>query len=253
MTGIARRGISNAIAMAACAVCLVVAAAVVMAPSVALAQCQAGQLIPSHAAVDRASDKVAWDAARGFEVALANRDSQRRPTCIGYTAEMSPAGRSDGCSWSGIYVPASGIYVPAYAAPEAFVGITGHVVQDSLANIQTCSGQSAATGPEQGMATYPEAVAATRRGWTMDAPGQRQRLPVERVILSQAQPTSLLAQADSRALDAGRLHGPATEIMALMGDDETDSMLVANPELGKVDTRFCRFHLRGLCTYRVSV
>jgi hypothetical protein len=96
-----------------------------------------------------------------------------------------------------------------------------------------------------------EAVAATRRGWTMDAPGQT--LSVERAILSQAQPTSLLAQADSRALDAGRLHDPATRIMAAACVGEANSATATNPELGKADTRFGRFHSRGLCTYRVTV
>lgn len=289
MAGIAKRGISNAIAMAACAVCLVAAAAVVMVPSLILAHWHADQPVPFHAAVGRASSEVAWDAARGSEVALANLYSQRHPTCIGHTADIGPAGYS-----------LSGIDVPVQPSWDALASVAGHVVQDSLAGIQTCSRQPAAAGVAQGMATYPEyartkdtfarplcigpadpaqrvvisqmtmgyadrhavaapgevaecreAVAATRRGWTMDAPGQT--LPVERATRSQAQPTSLLAQADSCALDAGRLHDPATGVMASACVGEASSATVANPELRKADTRFCRFDSRGLCTYCVTV
>jgi hypothetical protein len=293
MTGMAKRGISSAIAIAARVVCLVVAAAVVMVPSVALAHWHADPPVSIRAVVGHVSDEVAWDAARGSEVALANLYSQRHPTSIGRTIEMSPARHSDECS-------SRGIDVPAHAAPDALAGISVPAVQDCLADVQTCSGQGAVAGREQGMATYPEhartkdafarpvrvgsadpaqrvamsqmsvryadrhavaapgevadcreAVAATRRGWTMDAPGQT--LSVERAILSQAQPTSLLAQADSRALDAGRLHDPATRIMAAACVGEANSATAANPDLGKADTRFGRFHSRGLCTYRVTV
>jgi hypothetical protein len=289
MTGIAKRGISNAIAMAACAVYLVAAAAVVMVLSVALARWHADQSVPCHAAVGRASDVVAWDAARSFEVALASLYSQRHPTCIGHTADIGPAGYS-----------LSGIGVPVPPSWDALAGVAGHAVQDSRAGVQTCSRQAAAAGAAQGMATYPEhartknafarlvrigpadpaqrdvmstmsmgyadrhavaapgevadcreAVAATRRGWTMGAPGQR--LPVEHVTLSQAQPTSLLTQADSRALDAGCLHDPTTRGIASVGVGEASSTTNANPELGNADTRFCRFDSRGLCTYCVTV
>lgn len=113
MTGIAKRGISNAIAMAACAVRLVAAATVVMVLSVALAHWQADPPVSFHAVVGRASDEVAWDAARGSAVALANLYNLRHPTSIGRTLEMSSASHSDECSLSGIHVP-------AHAAPDAY-------------------------------------------------------------------------------------------------------------------------------------
>jgi hypothetical protein len=87
MTRTAKRGISNAAAMAACAVCLVAAAAIVMVPVVALAHRQADQPPPFHAPVNRVSSDAAWDAARVSDVALEDVFSQRSPVLTGQLAD----------------------------------------------------------------------------------------------------------------------------------------------------------------------
>jgi hypothetical protein len=135
MTRTAKRGISNAAAMVACAVCLVAAAVIVMVPVPAVAHRQADLPPPFHAPVDRVSSDAAWDAARVSDVALADVSSQRSPARTGQLADIGPAGRLDAGSLRGIPVPSD-------ARRDARADTAADAARNSLVDVRSRPGQA---------------------------------------------------------------------------------------------------------------
>ena len=161
MTRTAKRGISNAAAMAACAVCLVAAAAIVMAPVLALAHCQADQAPPSHAPVDSVSIDVTWDAAQVSDVALADILRLQSPARAGQLADIGQAGQQVGDFLLGAHAPAD-------ARRDACADFAADAARDSLVDVRSrrqanvVLGHSVArSGPPHGDAT--DAHCACRR------------------------------------------------------------------------------------------
>ena len=135
MARTAKRGISTAAVMAACVVCLVVAAAMVMVPVRALAHRQADQPPPSHAPVDSVSIDAAWDAARVSDVALADDFSQRSPAHTGQLADMGQAGHLDAGSLLGVHVPAD-------VRRDACAGVAACATRDPMVVVRSRPGQA---------------------------------------------------------------------------------------------------------------
>ncbi|HWN70206.1 MAG TPA: hypothetical protein VNM90_21350, partial [Haliangium sp.] len=277
MTRTAKRGISNAAAMAACAVCLVAAAVIVMVPVLALAHRQADQPPPFHAAVDRVSSDAAWDAARVSDVALADDFSQWSPARAGQLADIVQAGRLDAGSLRGVHVPAD-------ARRDACTDLAADAARDRLVAVRSCPGQAdvvlghSVAGPvhpfrrvavpwmrvahADGHAAVIPAVGAEWHGSVsstrlarppVDAFGQS--LPVDSIIRSQVQPTSLLAHGEFRALAAGHLRNGAAQLTAAACANDSDSARGPSPSPAtwtpEVNDHI-RFHFRGLFTYCVS-
>jgi hypothetical protein len=144
MTRTAKRGISNAAAMAAWAVCLVAAAAIVMVPVLALAQHEADQAPPSHAPVDSVSIDVVWDAAQVSHVALADLLSQRSPVRTGQLADIGQAERLDAGSLRAVPVPSD-------ALRDACADFAADAARDRLVAIRACQADAvrghSAAGP----------------------------------------------------------------------------------------------------------
>jgi hypothetical protein len=254
MTRAAKRGISNAAAMAACAVCLVAAAAIVMVSVLALAHRPADQPPPFHAPVDRVSIDAAWDAARVSDVALADVFSQWSPTDTGQLADIGKAGRLDAVSLLGVHVPAD-------AWPDARADTAADAARDSLVDVRSRPGHATAVlghsvaGPVHpsrrvavpwmrfahaggNAAAIPAAsaewrgsVTSTRLVWPVDALGHR--LPVEPAGRSHVHPTSLSAHGVSSAIDAVCLRDHATRIVAVACACEPDSSRDPGPSLEK--------------------
>jgi hypothetical protein len=210
MSRTAKRGISNAAAMAACAVCLVAAAVIVMVPLLAPSSRHADQPPPFHALVDRVlsvSTDAAWDAARVS--ALAD------PARAGQLADMGRVGRLDAGSLLGVHVPAdarrdacanSAMALPRMRVPHA--------------------GGHAAAIPAVG-AEWHGSVSSTRLGRPVDALGQR--LPVESAVRNQVHPTSLSAHGKFRALGAGHLRDRAAQLRAAARASEPDTARGPSP------------------------
>jgi hypothetical protein len=270
MTRTAKRGISNAAAMAAaCAVCLVAAAAIVMAPVLALAHCQADQAPPFHATVDRVSSDAAWDAARVSDVALADVLSWRNSVHTGHLAGIGPAGRLDAGSLLGAHAPAD-------ARRNARTDIAADAARDLLVAVRSCPDQAdvvlghSAAGPVHpsrhlamprmpvahagGHAAVIPAVGAewhgsvtfTRLVRSVDARGHR--LPVEPVVRRHVHPTSLSVLGESIALHADRLHDCAAQPTAAACASEPDSACGPRPSPEKWTLEVSdhiRFHFVG--------
>jgi hypothetical protein len=211
--------------MAACAVCLVAAAVIVMVPVPAVAHRQADLPPPFHAPVDRVSIDAAWDAARVSDVALADVFSQWSPARAGQLADIVQAGRLDAGSLRGVPVPSD-------APRDVRADTAADAARDSLVDVRSRSGQAATVlgysvvGPVHPprrvtmswlrvtragghAAAIPAAsaerygsVTSTRLVWPVDALGHR--LPKELVVRSHVHPTSLLAHREPIAHDAER-------------------------------------------------
>ena len=91
MARTAKRGIRTAAAMAACVVCLVVSAAMVMVAVRVLTHGQANRPPSFHVPVDRLSTDVASDAARVSDVALADDFRQRSSARTGQLVDIGQA------------------------------------------------------------------------------------------------------------------------------------------------------------------
>jgi hypothetical protein len=244
MTRTAKRAISNAAAMAACAVCLVAAAAIVMVPVLALAHRQPEQPPPFHALVDRVSSDGAWDADRVFDVALAEVFSRRSPARTGQLADIGQAGRLDAGSLLGVHVPAD-------ARRDARAAFAADAARDSLVAVRSRPGQvvvgHSVAGPDHRMATpwmrvahgdgHAAAIPAVGAEWhgsvtftrlvrSVDAFGQR--LPVESAVRNQVHPTSL-SHGKFRALDVGHLRDRAARRRAAARATEPDSARGPSP------------------------
>jgi hypothetical protein len=270
MTRTAKRAISNAAAMAACAVCLVVAAAIVMVPVLALAHRQPDQPPPFHALVDRVSSDGAWDADRVSDVALADVFSRRSPARTGQLADIGQAGRLD----AGFLL---GVHVPADARRDARAAFAADAARDSLVAVRSRPGQAevvvghSVAGPDHRMATpwmrvahgdgHAAANPAVGAEWhgsvtfmrlvrSVDACGQR--LPVESAVRNQVHPTSLSAHGKFRALDAGHLRDRAAQLRAAARASEPDSACGPSPKWTPEVSDHIHFHFRGLFTYCVS-
>jgi hypothetical protein len=247
MTRTAKRGISNAAATAACAVCLVAAAVIVMVPVLALARRQADQPPPFHALVDRVSIDAAWDAARVSDVARADVFSLQSSARTGHLAGIGPAGRLDAGSLRGVSVPPD-------APRDARAETAADAARDSLGGVRSRPGQAdvilghSVAGPVHPFrrvavpwmrvahagghaAAIPAAsaewrgtVTSTRLVWPVDALGHR--LPVEPVVRSHVHPTSLSAHREPIAHDAGHLRDGAAQLTAAACANESDSRAV---------------------------
>jgi hypothetical protein len=272
MTRAAKRGISNAAAMAACAVCLVAAAAIVMVPVLALAHRQADPPPLLHTPVDRVSIDVAWDAARASNVARADVFSQRSPASTDHLADIGRAGRLDAGSLLGAHVPAvvrqdASTDIAADAARDRLVTVRsrpgetevvlGHSVAGPVHPFRRMAmswvrgayaGGHAAVIPAEA-AEWHGAVTSTRLVQPVDALGHK--LPVEPVVRRHVHPTSLSAHGESIALHADRLHDRAAQLTAAACVSEPDSACGPSPSPEKwtleVSDHF-RFHFRGLFT-----
>jgi len=276
MTRTAKRGISNAAAMAAaCAVCLVAAAAIVMVPVLALAHRQPDQPLPFHAPVDRVSSDAAWDAARVSDVALADVFSRRSPARIGQLADIGQGGRLDAA-------PLLDVHVPADARRDARTDIAADAARDRLVAVRACPGQAdvvlghSVAGPAHPsrhlamprrvahVGGHAAAIPAASAEWhgsatftrlvrSVDARGHR--LPVEPVVRRHVHPTSLSTHGESIALHADRLHDHAAQPTAAACANEPDSARGPSPSPAtwtpEVNDHI-RFHFRGLFTYCVS-
>jgi hypothetical protein len=279
MTRTAKRGISNAAAMAACAVCLVAAAAIVMVPMQALARRQAGQPPPFHAPVDRVSSvstEAAWDAARVSDVALADVFSQWSPARAGQLADIGPAGHLDAGSRRGVPVPAD-------ARRDACTDLAADAPRDRLVADRSCPGQAdvglghSVAGPVHPFRCvavpwmcvahadgHAAAIPAARAEWygsvtstqlalPVDAFGHR--LPEEPVVRSHAHPMSLSAHCETIAHDAVHLRSGAAQLTAAGCANDSDSARGPSPSpvtwTSEVSDHI-RFHFRGLFTYCVS-
>jgi hypothetical protein len=262
--------------MAACAVCLVAAAAIVMVPVVALANRQADQPPPFHAPVDRVSIDAAWDAARVSDVALADVFSQWSPARAGQLSDIVQAGRLDAGFLRGVPVPADArrdactdlaadaprdrlVAVRSYPG-QADVGL-GHSVAGpvhpsrhlALSRMRVAhAGGHAAVIPAVG-AEWHGAVTFTRLVQPVKALGHR--LPVEPVVRRHVHPTSLSAHGESIALDAGCLRDHAAQLTAAARASEPDWARGPSPSPEKWTPEVgdhIRSHFRGLFTYCVS-
>jgi hypothetical protein len=264
MTRTAKRGISNAAAMAACAVCLVAAAVIVMVPVPAVAHRQADQPPPFHSRGDCVSIDAACDAARVSDVALADVCSQRSPARAGQLADIVQAGRLD----AGLLL---GVHVPADARRDARADTAADAERDSLGGVRSRPGQAdvilghSVAGPVHPFrrvavpwmrvahagghaAAIPAASAES-----VDALGHR--LPVEPVVRSHVHPTSLSAHREPIAHDADHLRDGAAQLTAAACANESDSERGPSPSPEKWTPEVSdhiRFHFRGLFTYCVS-
>jgi hypothetical protein len=276
MTHAAKRGISNAAAMAACAVCLVAAAAIVMVPVLALAHRQAGQPPPFHAPGDRVSSvssDAAWDAARVSDVALADVFSQRNLARAGQLADSGQAGRLDAGSLRA---------VPAHsdALRDACADLAADAARARLAAIRSYPGQAgivrghSVAGPvhlSRRMAMprmrvahagghgavipavgteWHGPVTFTRLVRSVDARGHG--LPVEPVVRRHLHPTSLSAHGESIAIHADHLHDRAAQLTAAARVSEPDSARGPSPKWTSEVSDHIHFHFRRLVTYCVS-
>jgi hypothetical protein len=272
MTRTAKRGISNAAAMAARAVCLVVAAAIVMVPLQALAHRQTDLPAPLQAPIGRVSSDAAWDAARVSDVALADDFSQWGTARTGQLAGIGQAGRLDADSLLGVHVPADArrdarADTAADAARDSLVvrprsGPAEVVVGHSVAGLDhrtatpwmrgAHAGGHGAVIPAVG-AEWHGAVSFTRLVRPVDALGQTG--PVEPVVRRHVHPTSLSAHDEFRGLAAGHLHDRAAQLTAAACASEPDSARGPSPSPAtwtpEVNDHI-RFHFRGLFTYCVS-
>jgi hypothetical protein len=274
MTHAAKRGISNAAAMAACAVCLVAAAVIVMVPLLAPSSRHAYQPPPFHALVDRVSSvstDAAWDAARVSDVALGDVFSQRNPAHAGQLADIGQAGRLDAGSLRAVPVPLD-------ALRDACADFAADAARDRLVAIRACQadvvrGHSAA-GPVHpsrhlalprmrvahagGHAAVIPAVGAewhgsvtfTRLVRSVDARGHG--LPVEPVVRRHVHPTSLSAHGKFHALDAGHLRDRSAQLRAAARASEPDSARGPSPKWTPEVGDHIHFHFRGLFTCCVS-
>jgi hypothetical protein len=276
MTRAAKRGISNAAAMAACAVCLVAAAAIVMVPVPALAHRQADLLPPFHAPVARVSSDAAWDAARVSDVAVAGVCSQRNPARTGQLTDIGQAGRLDAGSLRGVPVPsdaprdvradtaadtARDSLVDVRSSPGQATEVLGHSVAGPVHPFRRVAvpwmrvahaGGHAADIPAVG-AEWHGSVTFTRLVRSVDARGHR--LPVEPAVRRHVHPTSLSAHGESIALHADRLHDRAAQLTAVACTNDFDSVRGPSPSPAKWTPEVSdqiRFHFRGLFTYCVS-
>jgi hypothetical protein len=250
MTRTAKRGISNAAAMAACAVCLVAAAVIVMVPVLALAHRQADLPPPFRAPVDRVSSDAAWDAARVSDVALADVCSQWSPARAGQLGDIDRAGRLD----VGLLL---GVHVPADARWDARADTAADAERDSLGNVRSRHGQAdVILGPSVAGPLHPfrrvagpwmrvahagdhaaaipavgtewhASVTPTRLVRLVDAFGRR--LPVGSTIRNQVRPTSQLARSESHVLGAGCLCGHAFQLTTAACGSEPDSARAPSP------------------------
>ena len=276
MTRTAKRRISNAAAMAACAVCLVAAAVIVMVPVPAVAHRQADLPPPFHAPVDRVSIDATWDAARVSDVALADVFSQWSPARAGQLADIVQAGRLDAGSLRGVPVPSD-------APRDVRADTAADAARDSLGGVRSRPGQAdvilghSVAGPVHPFrrvavpwmrvahagghaAAIPAAsgewrgtVTSTRLVWPVDALGHR--LPKELVVRSHVHPTSLSAHREPIAHDAGHLRDGAAQLTAAACANESDSALGPSPSPEKWTLEVSdhiRFHFPGLFTYCVS-
>jgi hypothetical protein len=237
MTRAAKRGISNAAAMAACAVCLVAAAAIVMVPVLALAHRQADPPPLLHTPVDRVSIDVAWDAARASNVALADVFSQRSPACTDHLADIGRAGRLDAGSLLGAHVP-------AVVRQDASTGVAACATRDPMVVVRSRPGAGGHVAAIRAVdAVWHRAVTSTRLVWPVDALSHR--LLVEPVVRSHVH------RGESIALHADRLHDRAAQLTAAVCVSEPDSACGPSPGPEKwtleVSDHF-RFHFRGLFT-----
>jgi hypothetical protein len=269
MTRTAKRGISNAAAMAACAVCLVAAAAIVMVPMQALARRQADQPPPLQAPIGRVSSDAAWDAARVSDVALADDFSQWGPARAGQLADIVQAGHLDAGSLRGVPVPSDAprdarADTAADAARDSLVvrsrpGQAEVVVGHSVAGLDHRTATPWMRGAHAGghgavipaeAAEWHGAVTSTRLVQPVDALGHR--LPVEPVVRRHVHPTSLSAHGESIALHADRLHDRAAQLTAAARAIEPDSARGPSPKWTPEVSDHIHFHFRGLFTYCVS-
>jgi hypothetical protein len=253
MSRTAKRGISNATARAACAVCLAATAAIVTVSVLALAHRQADQPALFHRPGARVSIDVACDAARVSDVALA----EGRPVRTGRLSDIGAAGRQDAGARLGIHAPAD-------APRDARADIAADAARDSLVAVRSRPGQASVVfghsvaGPvhpsrrvamprmrvahADGHAVAISAEAAERYGSvtstrlvrSVDALGQR--LPVGPAIRNQV--TSLSAHGELRALDAGRLRDHADPLTAAECASKPDSARGSSPSLAKWTPEF---------------
>jgi hypothetical protein len=276
MTRTAKRRISNAAAMAACAVCLVAAAVIVMVPVSTVAHRQADLPPPFDAPVDRVSIDAAWDAARASDVALADAFSQWSPARAGQLADIVQAGPLDAGSLRGVPVPSD-------APRDASADTAADAARDSLGGVRSRPGQAdvilghSVAGPvhpfrrvagpwmrvahagghaaaiSAASAEWRGTVTSTRLVWPVDALGHR--LPVEPVVRSHVHPTSLSAHREPIAHDAGHLRDGAAQLTAVAYANESDSARGPSPSPEKWTLEVSdhlRFHFRGLFTFCVS-
>jgi hypothetical protein len=273
MTRTAKRGISNAAAMAACAVCLVAAAAIVMVPVQALAHRQADQPPPFHAPGDRVSIDVAWDAARVSDVVLADVFSLRSRTPTGQLPDIGQTGRLDAGSLRAVPVPSD-------ALRDACTDCTADAARDSLITVRSRPGQAdvvlghSVAGPvhlsrrmamprmrlahaDGHAAAIPVvgdewhgSVTSTRLVRPADAFGQR--APVEPAFRNLMHPASLSAHDEFRALAPGYLHDRAAQLTAAACASEPDSARGPSPKWTPEVSDHIHFHFLGLFTYCVS-
>jgi hypothetical protein len=276
MTRTAKRGINNAAAMAACAVCLVAAAVIVKVPVLALAHRQADHPPPFHAPVDCVSIDAAWDAARVSDVALADVFSQWSPARAGQLADIVQAGRLDAGSLRGVHVPSD-------APRDARADTAADAARDSLGGVRSRPGQAdvilghSVAGPVHpfrrvavpwmrvahagghaaamlaASAEWRGSVTSTRLVWPVNALGHR--LPEELIVRSHVHPTSLSAHSEPIAHDAGHLRDGAAQLTAAAYANESDSARGPSPSPEKWTLEVSdhlRFHFRGLFTYCVS-
>ena len=228
--------------MAACAVCLVAAAAIVMVPV----------------------------------LALAHRQADPPPARTGQLTELGQTGCLDAGSLLGLYVPADAqrdacAAVAACATRDPMVVVLSRPGQ---ASVVLEHGVAGPVHPSRRMAMlrtrvvhagghavailaadaeWHGSVTFTRLVWPMDAFDQR--LPVEPVVRSHVHPTSPSAHGEPIALHTGRLHDRTTRLVAVACAEEPGSARGPSPNLEKWTPEVSdqiRFHFRGLFTYCVS-
>jgi hypothetical protein len=276
MARTAKRGISNAVAMAACAVCLVAAAAIVMVPVQVLAHRQAGQPVPFHSPESRVSIEAAWDAARVSDVALADLYSQRSPARTGHLADIGPTERLEAGFRLGVQVPADAprdarantaagaarddlVDVPSRPGPGQTTEVLGHSVAGpgrpfrrvAMPRMRIAHADRDAAAIPAEAAEWYGSVMSTQVAPLVGSFGQG--LPVQPA--SRIQMTSLSDHDELRALNAGRLRSHADQLTAAACASEPDSARGPSPSPAKGTPEFSdqfRFHSRGLFTYCVS-
>jgi hypothetical protein len=267
MARTAKRGISTAAAMVACAVCLVVTAAMVLLPVRVLAHGQANRPPSFHVPVDRVSTDVASDAARVSDVAQADDFRQRSSARTGQLVDIGQAGWLDPGSLLGLHVPAD-------ALRDACTGFAAAATRDRIMVVAWSRPGQAGVVLEHGVAgpAHPSrrmamprmrvvhvaaipaadavrhrAVTSTRLVWPVDTLSHR--LLVEPVVRSH------MHRGESIALHADRLHDRAAQLTAAACASEPDSARGPSPSPEKWTLEVSdhlRFHFRGLFTYCVS-